>query len=992
MKYRPSTPILPPIPVRGIWAIGSICLVNAAAVVLHGQGYSPEVAVSKMTVADGLTIQLFASEPNVRQPNFVKMDNRGRLWTIQYLQYPLPAGLKRVQMDQYWRTVYDRVPEPPPHGPRGADVITICEDTDGDGVADRFKNFVEGLNLTSGLAFGHGGVFVLQAPYLLFYPDRNRDDVPDGDPEVLLKGFGMEDAQSLANHLTWGPDGWLYGVNGSTTTCNIRGIEFQQGCWRYHPLRDQFELFCEGGGNIYGLTFDSDGNLFYTTNGGPFVHAVQGGYFYKWFGKHGPLHNPYAYGYFNHVQRDQDPGVPTGGTIYYGDSFPPEYRGKFFVNSFLGHHGSWWSVTPHGTTVKATYGGELFNSNDTWFGPTDLCLGADGSIYVCDFHEQRQHHPDPDSQWDRSNGRIYRIEAEGTQPVVGLDLHRLSSKQLVGRLTDENRWYADRARMILADRRDETLNAMFEQMALDQGDPQRALEGLWGLHLNSALTDDLARDLMDHPYEYVRSWVARLLGDKKDVSAQLQRRLVELAEDDPSVVVRCQLAATAKRLPGEDGLPIVYALLGRDLDADDERISLLLWWAIEANAMTHTDSLLDYFAKHNVWDNESNHLPLRNLLRRWSADGSAAGYDAASTLLSATPENRLDEMVSLLGQGLSERGSGSESLTAKLSPFIYAYWNDNRDDAARLELALLAEVDGAYDHLLGRMSRTDIDESTCTQILELLARFGESDCTQYVLPLVGGDQPDGIQAAAIRVLNRVAPQQLAKRLLDHYSSMSSDLRSSARAALFRRSESAAVFLKLVEEKRIDPGEVPIDELRPLALHKSAQIDALVRKHWGSIGRATPGEKLANVNQFTNDLRLGSGDPMRGKVLFNEHCGKCHKLFGEGNTIGPDLTNAARTDVHSMLMAIVDPNAVIRAQYLTFAIQTIDGRTFTGLMAQQDAASVTLLDAENKRTRILREEIERIKESTVSLMPEKILDPLTAQQRRDLFRYLGSSVN
>ena len=245
------------------------------------QGRSLEEAAGRMTLARGLEASLFAGEPMVRQPILVKCDDRGRLWTIQYLQYPNPAGLKRVKVDRWSRTVYDRVPEPPPRGPRGADRITILSDTDGDGRADTARDFVDGLNLATGLAFGHGGVYVLQVPYLLFYPDADRDDVPDGPPRVLLKGFGMEDAQSLANHLTWGPDGWLYGVNGSTTTCRIRGIEFQQGCWRYHPTADRFELFCEGGGNLYGLTFDQLGRLFYSSNGGLFLHAVQGGYFAK---------------------------------------------------------------------------------------------------------------------------------------------------------------------------------------------------------------------------------------------------------------------------------------------------------------------------------------------------------------------------------------------------------------------------------------------------------------------------------------------------------------------------------------------------------------------------------------------------------------------------------------------------------------------------------------------------------------------------------------
>src|SRR5947209_12044813 len=331
---------------------------------LPGQGFPPADAAKRMKPADGLTVKLFAAEPHVRQPIFVKCDDRGRVWTIQYLQYPNPAGLKRVKVDRWSRTIYDRFPEPPPKGPKGDDRITICEDTDGDGRADRFKDFVTGLNLCTGVEFGYGGVYVLQAPYLLFYPDRDRDDVPDADPEVLLSGFGMEDAQSLANHLTWGPDGWLYGVNGSTTTCNIRGVEFQQGVWRYHPVTKEFELFCEGGGNLFGLTFDADGNLFYSSNGGYlFFHAVQGGYFAKNYGKHGPLHNPHAYGVLPELlKRTPCTGGPsTGGTIYLGDRFPERMRGAFLCGDFLGHAASWWSVKPHGATFEAARGGTLLD-------------------------------------------------------------------------------------------------------------------------------------------------------------------------------------------------------------------------------------------------------------------------------------------------------------------------------------------------------------------------------------------------------------------------------------------------------------------------------------------------------------------------------------------------------------------------------------------------------------------------------------------------------
>src|SRR6185436_19475311 len=284
------------------------------------------------------------------QPLSVTFDERGRMWVIQYLQYPTPAGLKPVRVDNYLRTKYDRVPEPPPHGPNGVDRITICELSEDRKRATRFKDFVSGLNLCTGMIHGHGGLFVVQAPYLLFYPDKNRDDVPDSDPEVLLTGFGMEDAHAVANSLTFGPDGWLYGCQGSTVTANVRGIEFQQGVWRYRPLTRAFELFCEGGGNSWGLDFDRVGRLLYSTNWGGHVllHGVQGGYFVKAFAKHGALHNPHTYGFFDHAPHKNFRGghVTVGGIIYQGDSFPNSFRGKYIAGDLLGHEVYWHDVEP----------------------------------------------------------------------------------------------------------------------------------------------------------------------------------------------------------------------------------------------------------------------------------------------------------------------------------------------------------------------------------------------------------------------------------------------------------------------------------------------------------------------------------------------------------------------------------------------------------------------------------------------------------------------
>ncbi len=967
-----------------------------------GQGYAPEEAAAKMIVPPGFEVRLVAAEPLVRQPVAIDFDNQGRLWVMQYLQYPNPEGLKRVEWDRFSRTKYDHVPEPPPRGPRGGDKLTILEDTDGDGRMDRGRDFLDGLNLASGFALGHGGVFLLQVPYLLFYADADGDDVPDGDPEVLLSGFGMEDAHSVANSLTWGPDGWLYGAQGSTVTANIRGIEFQQGVWRYHPRTKAFELFYEGGGNTWGVDFDDLGNLFASTNFGPFVmlHGVQGGYYWKSFGKHGALHNPFTYGFFEHVPQDVARGghVTDGGIFYTGTTFPAEFRGQYIAANLLSHEVHWHTLAPQGSSFRAKFAGALLESNDTWFAPSDVTQGPDGAVYVADWHDQRTAHPDPDADWDRTNGRVYRIQAVGAAPAPVPNVSALPGERLLALVGDENGWLSRRARGELAHRRDARAATALRDSLLQRSSPstlpQRRLETVWAHYVSAGLDEELALALLADDNPDVRRWTARLVGDEGQASPAVAAALDHLAEVEPDPTVRSQLMCTARRLPAAQALPILNATMLRSIDMADPHIPLLLWWAIERHAVDGLAEVQRRFNSAAAWS-----VPLKRdvilprLARRWTAAGEMA---AVEQLFDATPDDEAARVLAAaVFPGLAERqaspgdnaAKSPADVTPRLTTRVTEQWQARPHDAVWLRLALWLGLPGAEQQALATAKSSDLDQATRLASLDVLGDAKAPLTAVELASLVSPAQPEPVQIAALGVLGRWDNPRVAEVLLARYATLSASVQSRVRDVLLARSNSARALLAEVAADKIDRKSVPLEQVRQALAHNNAQLNESIRELWGSLAPATSEQRLAEVRRLNNDVRAAAGDRGAGHAVFKKHCAACHELFGEGGKVGPELTTANRKDRHFVLTSLVDPSGVIRKEYASYSLHTSEGRVLTGLIVEQDAATVTVRDAKAQDNVVRRSEIEALEESAVSLMPENLYRELKPQDLRDLFSYL-----
>lgn len=978
------------------------------------QGYGPSEAASKMTVPQGVQVSLYASEPMVRQPVAIEFDDRGRMWVVQYLQYPIPEGLSRVSVDRYSRAKYDKIPDPPPNGPKGGDKITILIDEDRDGVAETSKDFIDGLNLASSVAFGYDGVFVIQTPYLLFYPDRDHDDVPDGDPEVCLTGFGMEDAHSVANSLTWGPDGWLYGLQGSTVTAHIRGMEFQQGIWRYHPRTKEFELFCEGGGNMWGLDFDANGQALASTNFGPYlmIHGMQGAYYWKSFGKHGDLHNPFTYGYFEHVtQLDPQGGhVADGGHMYRGGAFGEPIASSYVTNNLLSHTVTWNTVQPLGATFESRHGGILLDSNDTWFAPSDLTTGPDGALYVCDWNDARMAHPDPDASWDKTNGRVYRIAPKGLPVSDVFDLRELDNAALVNLLDNKNAWFARRARVLLATRDTSDVVPALQEKAAQTQDRELALEALWALYASGKLDEPQLIRLLDHDDYAFRFWATRLLADHGPASTTAGKALAEHAARETDVRVQVQMASTAKRIAPEDGLAIVSGLLKNSQDTKDLFLPLLTWWAVEghtAEAGKHLEELLA--TRGPLTDT----FILPRLVRRFVADGTEdRDKDCAATLQAEHEPEQLDALLEAVVLGLADREgragapkaagiydefseTKAENTVTKsappldpvLSDLLIALWEKAPDSPVRLALAAQLKNPAALDVA----SRTVLDnaapEAVRQRLLDTVSRSAGDSIIPELLSIATKDASQAMRGSALDALRRFDAPEIGTTLAAAYTEIPTALQPSARQVLLSRATWTRNFLMLVDGGTVKADDVPVSELRRVAQHKSEELDALVKKNWGNVSGGTPEFLLAEMRRLNNDLRAKPGDPIRGQEVFKTNCFQCHQIFGEGNAVGPDLTQANRMDTDYMLGSIVNPNMVVRKEYVQFAVETKDGGFYNGLVSERSPGSVTLLNANSIKTTIATGDIETIDEAGLSLMPEGILTPLSPDDVRDLFAFL-----
>jgi putative membrane-bound dehydrogenase-like protein len=964
---------------------------------------SPTVAskaLKEFKYPDELKLDLILAEPKVRQPVFMNFDHRGRLWVVQYNQYPYPKGLKVEQLDSYLRIKYDKIPVPPPNGTKGADRITIYEDTDGDGSYDKETDAITGLNIVTSVTLGRKKIWVLNPPYLLAYPDHDDDGIPDGKPEVHLEGFGIQDTHAVANSLRWGPDGWLYGAQGSTNTARVnsavsKNVAFQgQAIWRYHPETAVFEVFAEGGGNTFYIEIDEKGRLFSGDNGtSRGQYYKQGAYYSRNLDKHGPYTNPYTFGYLPNMALTGDNKRFTHAWIrYQGGSLPTRYNDKMIAINPLQGYVQLTKMSENGSTFSNKDEERIVTTEDNWFRPVDIKSGPDGAIYLADWYDSRLSHAYAQDTWHKTSGRIYRLSSKNAQKALKFDLTTYSGDELIALFSNSNRWFQQESLRILGDRKDKTLLPKLTALLRDSTG-QIALQALWAINLTGGFNEEIAGLALTHQDPFVRMWGVRLIGDAAKLSDALSEKLIKLAGTERHPEVRSQLASTAKRLPAKTSIPFLDRLIRNEPDANDPDIPLLIWWALESQLDSNMEKISTLFSDESFWDAPLvNKLLSGQLIRRLVMENSAAGYSACIKILKAIPKNEY-RGVALNGLQTGMLGVDQGQLPGELTSLLRSY-AANASGGLPTAMLLSQGDSAAFVYATKLILDNRVDTRERIQYIQILGESRTKKSIPLLFKLVESSQTSGpIKQEALRSLQQFEGDEIGEKVIELFLkklNQSRSLQSDAIALLVSRPVWARQLLSSIESgKGIMKSDLNSQMILRLKMIEDPAITSRVEHLWPESKMTTSDEKMERIQAVSAILKKGQGDVSRGKTLFMNSCGGCHRLFNEGGDIGPDLTGYDRRNINDLLSNTMNPNADIREGYVYYNVTTKDGRVLLAKLVDRSGSTITFRPMGGRDIILSQKQIVKMEAQKTSMMPERLLDVMSDTQLQDLFAYITS---
>ena len=996
-----------------LWLFASLQSLPAQQAVPHNQdkppgpALSPADAVKKMTVPEGFSVEVVAAEPDLVNPVAMTFDERGRIWVTESLEYPRS--------------------EPGP----GRDRVKILEDTDGDGRVDKVTLFAEGLNIPSGIAVGHGGVWVANSPDILFMQDLDGDGKAD-KTEVVVTGFGRTDTHELPNSLTWGPDGWLYGLNGVFNYSHVKypagsalektkpdGWKFTCAMFRIHPRTREFQIFCEGTSNPWGIAFDNEGSAFVSACVIDHLwHLVETGYYHR----QGGPYPPFTWKIESIVKHKHQKAAYCGLTFFDSDAYPEKYREKLYMGNIHGNCINVDKLARDGSTYSATPEPDFLSANDAWFMPVAQKTGPDGCLYILDWYDQ--YHCYQDARRDpagieRAKGRLYRVRYKDTPRAPKFDLAKETDDQLIERLGSPNVYFRDIAQRLLAERStaDSTkkLTALLGDFAIPRKHRLHALFALAGMKGDTRESASLFNG--EHQDSTFRAWGRRILFDDVEFRGLLDMAFGFVSTDDwakelydPSPDVRLQSVIGLAKL--RTVAPVMEGLLELLVRSEaDPLIPRIIWQNLHPRLEEHAGEFLTILQKRDYLKSKAVIALLPRIAER------IIGRSDPNGLSDPDPKPIIDLFTILESRDIaasrqclvllaSRVQSGEiptlrlERLRSQLGPVIAKYVLSEYAHPLGLDAALLA-VSWKDPTAIGYVRETFVTsgldpELRLAALKALISAGDESVLDSVATELSAKTKPSpgakGLSLAdfhgqVLAALGRLDDSKVADVVLRAFPALELDVQPRAIELLTQRAAWAKALLAAIGKKQISPEVLGVNQVRKLLASRDPELIQAVEAKWGKLREERNPRRDAVIAQMRAHIRQNAGDPLKGQEAFKKVCGQCHKIYGEGQEVGPDITVNGRSSFDQLLSNVFDPSLVIGASYQARTIATTEGRVVTGLVAEESDQRVVLKVQGGKQEIVPRSQIEEMKTSELSLMPEDLEKTLNMQEIADLFAFI-----
>ena len=953
---------------------------------------SPKACIDSWRVESGFTIEAFAAEPDVVNPIAMAFDARGRLWVVNSVEYPIGAAL----------------------GEPGRDTIRIYEDTDRDGRADKVVTFADGLNIPTGIALGHGGVYVGQRRDLWFLQDTDGDDRADVRRRVL-SGFGVEDSHHMIHAFTWHVDGWLHFnqgmyINSFVETAN-GVVALKGGGWfRFHPLTQRLEVFSRGMVNGWGMCIDDDGNAFYVDN-----YAKQS----IKFAVPGATYMNYDLG----GRTDVMDGIGgdrnfSGVVVYDGDAFPAEFQGDLFACDFRAHQILRYKLNRDcGATFSANETKAFAVSTDMWTRPIAITVGPDGALYVLDWYNEIINHgevPFDDPRRDKRHGRIWRIAHKDAPNSPTIDLAALPTAQLVEQLGSDNQWRRELSLRVLAERDAQEVRGALDQFEPPSQSSRANLGKLWAYETIGHRAFDYAIQLSKDESPLVQAQAARAIGqwcseapvdDENILNAMnaLARQADGLVRLQVSRwAAKCeqkQIQAAAREAIMQSrgcrddlfrqSVSLTLSELGVDSETQGDpaaRVEELLRFSAPPAVSTLSKLLEKGVVPQGKWEQVVRHI---------GRHGDAAAVQrVADQLERDAPHRRIHLRVILFALAdAADRGVRIKPFSPKVVEIVRGGGEsaDGEMTTAAVKLMRHYYVD-AFENVLYGVALNGA--SPVDARVAALASVKGTDTPQFAAMLASLVNPAGNPAVRIAALSKLAEIDLpeagnaAAEWLTHEIE-GPQVVAALDVFLTRRGGAQMLGLAL-EDKTLSSDVARAMKSRLVSFpFPTPELTGVIAD---ALGEDAGEMATAQIHEVIEQAHK-QGDPRRGERIFFRRggmsCIGCHRIHNLGADVGPELTVlGASNPIDYIAESVILPSKAIKDEFRTWVVMTDDNRMYTGIRAGETDDHLTLKLTDGTLERISRDVIADDFEQSTSLMPPGIAGTMDPAELSDLIAFLS----